>query len=179
MWHTHLKKRLLKPNQNNLDTNKCSKRAIKRSDSNSSTITDQSEAARFNNLAEMDTTSEGTSSDFSSVTVQESSKKNLDVTIKNEDIEFLEEIVPEFDESFWSEAAAATNETPTTNTMPSNSLTISNEFLPFQYQFNPNESFLHGCGHNSNFEDDGMDFWYDIFIKTENSIELLGSQFLS
>ncbi|KAJ1398925.1 SANT/Myb domain [Sesbania bispinosa] len=147
VWHTHLKKRL----QPNSDTKRVSKPKIKRSDSNSSTIT-QSEPASLN-FREMETTSACTSSsDFSSVTGVES--KN----IKSEDIESME-TMPEIDESFWSEAAM--DETPT---MSSKSLTISNEI-----QFNYEETFQQS--YDSNF-DDGMDFWYDIFIRTEDPIEL-------
>lgn len=165
VWHTHLKKRLLKTNQPNLDTKKrVSKPKIKRSDSNSSTITQSSEPARFS-FPEVESTSAcTTSSDFSSVTVDES--KNI---IKSEeDIEEGLDTMPEIDESFWSEAAMDET-TPTM--MPSKSLSISNE-LPFQYPFNNyEESFQQSYGYNSNF-DDGMDFWYDIFIRTGDSIEL-------
>ena len=159
VWHTHLKKRLLKTNQPNSETKRVSRPKIKRSDSNSSTIT-HSEPASLNNFPEMDTTSActTTSSDFSSVTVGESKK------IKSEDIESLETII---DESFWSEAAMD----ETINNMPSESLTISND-LPLQYPFNSEENFQPSYnGYISNF-DDGMDFWYDIFIRSGDPIAL-------
>ncbi|XP_027363190.1 transcription factor MYB15-like [Abrus precatorius] len=158
VWHTHLKKRLLKADQPNSDVNKrVYKPKIKRSDSNSSIIT-QSEPANLN-FREMETTSACTSSsDFSSVTGGES--KN----IKSEDIESLE-TMPVIDESFWSEAAM--DETPS---MSSKSLTISNE-MPLQYPFNYEETFHHIHGYDSKF-DDGMDFWYDIFTRTGDSLEL-------
>ncbi|XP_061370768.1 transcription factor MYB15-like [Gastrolobium bilobum] len=160
VWHTHLKKKLLKTNPTKPVAKRVSKPKMKRSDSNSSTIT-QSEPASLVNFPEMETTSTctTTSSDFSSVTVGES--KN----IKSEDIESLE-TMPEIDESFWSEAAAMDE----TTTMPSKSLTMSNE-IQLQYPFNYEESFQHCHGNNSNF-DDGMDFWYDIFIRTVDPIEL-------
>ena len=149
MWHTHLKKKL---NQTNSETKKrvISKPKIKRSDSNSSTIT-QSESASAC------TTS---SSDFSSVTVGE--RKD----IKSEDIESMEETMAVIDESFWSEAAALDE---TSTDMKSSSLTISNEMLPHEY---PDEILPESHGdYNSNL-DDGMDFWYDIFIRTGDQIEL-------
>lgn len=114
----------------------------------------------------MDTTSTAcntSSSDFSSVTVGDS--KNI---IKSEDIESME-TMPVIDESFWSEAAID-DETPTMSS--SQSLTISNE-MRLQYPFaNYEETFQQGHhAYDSNF-DDGMDFWYDIFIKSGESIEL-------
>ncbi|KAK7268899.1 hypothetical protein RIF29_21608 [Crotalaria pallida] len=151
VWHTHLKKRLLKKDQLNSDTKiRVSRPKIKRSESNSSTIT-QSEP-------EHDTSACTTSSDFSSIMVGES--KN----IKTEVIE-----LPEIDESFWSEAAAMDDETP--NMVPSKSWTISNELL-LQCPFNKyEESFQQSNGYSSNL-DDGMDFWYDIFIRTADPMEL-------
>ncbi|KAH1138884.1 hypothetical protein AAZX31_10G170600 [Glycine max] len=167
VWHTNLKKRLLKSDQSK--SKPSSKRAIKpkieRSDSNSSIIT-QSEPDNFN-FREMDTITSSacttSSSDFSSVTVGDS--KN----IKSEDTESTE-TMPVIDESFWSEAAID-DETPTMSS--SQSLTISNE-MRLQYPFaNYEETFQQGHhAYDSNF-DDGMDFWYDIFTRTNDSIELL------
>lgn len=151
VWHTHLKKKL---NQTNSETKKrvISKPKIKRSDSNSSTIT-QSESASAC------TTS---SSDFSSVAIGE--RKD----VKSEDIESMEETMAVIDESFWSEAAAL-DET-STDMKSSSPLTISNEMLPLQY---PDEILPESTheDYNSNL-DDGMDFWYDIFIRTGDQIEL-------
>ncbi|OIW07254.1 hypothetical protein TanjilG_08369 [Lupinus angustifolius] len=144
VWHSHLKKRLLKTDKLDLKTKiRVSKSKIKRSDSNSSTIT-QSDP------------------DTSTCTT---SRQN----IKIEDIESLD-TMPEIDESFWSEEAAMEGETNTTM-VASQSLTISNE-LPLQCPFNNyEESFQQSNGYISNL-DDGMDFWYDIFIRSGDSIEL-------
>ncbi|KAE9589729.1 hypothetical protein Lal_00021599 [Lupinus albus] len=144
VWHSHLKKRLLKTDKL-VSKNKVrlSKPKIKRSDSNSSTIT-QSDP------------------DTSTCTT---SRHN----IKIEEIESLD-TMPEIDESFWSEEAAMDDETYTTM-VPSKSLTNSNE-LSLQCSFNNyEESFQQSNGYISNL-DDGMDFWYDIFIKSGDSIEL-------
>ncbi|XP_004495379.1 transcription factor MYB14-like [Cicer arietinum] len=167
VWHTHLKKKLTKTNS---ETKRVTKKPkIKRSDSNSSTIT-QSEQASLS-FHEIETSSSASasasactsSSDFSSVTVGES--KNT----KSEDIESMETISPIIDESFWSEAAAL-DET-STDMSSKNSLTVSNEILPLQYSSNYDEIFQQSHDYNSNF-DDGMDFWYDIFIRTGDQIEL-------
>ncbi|KAI4345792.1 hypothetical protein L6164_012886 [Bauhinia variegata] len=161
VWHTHLKKKLLKTNQPDSDTKKCSKQRIKSSDSNSSTIT-QSEPASIN-FPENETSACTSSSDFSSV----EQSKNMDMmTIKSEHIESLETIVPEIEESFWSEAAM--DDSPS-STMPP-SLTLKNELI-VQNPIQSVETFQQGYDF-SNFLDDGMDFWYDLFIKTEESTEL-------
>ncbi|CAK8572115.1 unnamed protein product [Lathyrus sativus] len=152
VWHTHLKKKLNKTSSELSNKRVISKQKIKRSDSNSSTVTESESVSAC-------TTS--SSDDFSSV------GKRKDV-IKSEDIESMEEPMPEIDESFWSEAAALDE---TSTDMPS---TISNEIMPLQYPSNcgaeifPQES---NVDYNSNL-DDGMDFWYDIFIRTGDQIEL-------
>ncbi|KAK7393684.1 hypothetical protein VNO78_22247 [Psophocarpus tetragonolobus] len=154
VWHTHLKKRLL-----NSDTKRVSKpRIIKRSDSNSSTVT-QSEPTSSSACT--------SSSDFSSSFSEGS--KNMDKIIKSEDIE-SEETMPPIDESFWSEATVEYE----SSTMPSNSWAISNDqFAPPQYQFNSVETFQqHSFDYNGSNFDDGMDFWYDIFFRSGESIEL-------
>jgi len=172
VWHTHLKKKLPKTeHQQSSKAKRASKLKIKRSDSNSSTIT-QSEPATLclrdtetSSACTTTTIATTTSSDFTSV--GDESKND-----KSEDIESVEEeTLPEIDESFWSEAAMDGEiETPIT-LPPSKSLTISNEIMPLQYPFNDDETFQQSYGSNSNLED-GMDFWYDIFIKTEDPVDL-------
>ncbi|KAI5397852.1 hypothetical protein KIW84_063607 [Lathyrus oleraceus] len=122
VWHTHLKKKLNKTSSELSNKRVISKQKIKRSDSNSSTITESESASAC-------TTS--SSDDFSSV------GKRKDV-IKSEDIESMEEPMPEIDESFWSEAAALDE---TSTHMTSSSLTISNEILPLQYPSNCGDIF--------------------------------------
>ncbi|KAF7837470.1 Myb-related protein Myb4 [Senna tora] len=166
VWHTHLKKRLQKTNQG-MNTNtktrgSKSRPSIKRSDSNSSTVTTQSSS--------VSACTTSNSSDFSSsiLTVGESNNHmEIHMPIKSEeDIDSLEEILPEIDESFWSEAGMEENSPSTTTT----TTTMINDQLPVhQYPFDSIESFQQD--YSSNF-DDGMDFWYDIFIKTGDSIEL-------
>lgn len=163
VWHTHLKKRLLKTNQPNSNTKRVSKPKIKRSDSNSSTLT-HSESAILN-FPEMETSACTSSSDFSSVTAASTEGKNINYTIKSEYVESME-TMPEIDESFWSDAAMDDK----SSTIPSNSWTTSNELTP-QYPIDSAKTFQQSYGYSSNF-DDGMDFWYDLFIRSGNSIEL-------
>ncbi|KAK4266145.1 hypothetical protein QN277_027110 [Acacia crassicarpa] len=144
VWHTHLKKRLQKTNdqahqailnsgsktRGSINNNKAS---IKRSVSNSSTLTSQSEATSF-------ITSSSTSSDCG---------QSVKVDIKREDIDSssLDESywLPQIDESFWTEAAMEddNNSSSTINNIQNN-----DGIFPVYHQY----PF-----------DDGMDFWYDVF----------------
>jgi myb proto-oncogene protein len=170
VWHTHLKKRLIKTNNNQPNSNtkkRASKSKIKRTDSNSSTIIQSHEP--YNNspnnyFIEMETTSSNSnfSSDFSS------QGKNIDNSINNfEDPEDSFVTMLEIDESFWSETVT---DDEISSTMPSNSsmTIISNELPNQQYPIdNSVENFQ-----KSFDDDDGMDFWYDLFIRSGESIEL-------
>ncbi|XP_061364257.1 transcription factor MYB14-like [Gastrolobium bilobum] len=165
VWHTHLKKRALKTNQHNSERKIVSKPKIMQSDSNSSTPTQSEHSSLY--CTEMETTSACTSSsDFSSLTNISEGKHMNKNTIMSEDIESLE-TMPEIDESFWSETTTMNDER---STMPSHSWTISNELSP-QYPFHSVDTFQQSYGNSSNF-DDGMDFWYDLFIRSGESIEL-------
>ncbi|XP_047176748.1 transcription factor MYB4-like [Vigna umbellata] len=147
VWHTHLKKKLLNSDSKRVVSNP----KIKLSDSNSSTLTSSSACT--------------SSSDFSSFS-EENKSTNNNSMIKSEDTESEETTMPPIDESFWSEATV--EDESSTMMMPSNSWTISNE-----PQFNHVETFQqHSFGYNGSNFDDGMDFWYDIFIRSEESIEL-------
>lgn len=89
------------------------------------------------------------------------------------DTEDYSTIVPEIDETFWSEEATMDDEnsTTTTTTMPYSSELPTHDD---QFPFNSEEiTFQQSCnGYSSNF-DDGMDFWYDLFIRSgPESIEL-------
>lgn len=143
VWHTRFKKRLLmKSGQSNSDAKTTSKPRTKRCRSISSF-----------NFSEMDST------DSSVCTSSSTGESKYIHMIKREETESLEAIVPEIDESFWSEAAI------------SDSLTISNE-LPVQYQcpFDSEQNFQQSYCHSSNIGD-GMDFWSDVFIGSGDSIE--------
>ncbi|XP_028780706.1 transcription factor MYB4-like [Neltuma alba] len=164
VWHTHLKKRLQKTNQvqsivNSDSKTRGSKLSIKRSVSNSSSVTTQSEAVSFIGFPEKDTTSS-----VSACTASSSDcGRSMNVAMKCEDVDSSLEhyVLPQIDESFWSEAA-----------MDENSPTIDNKLPVHQYPFDSAESFQQGYGYNGLNFDDGMDFWYDIFIRTGDFTEL-------
>nr|QSD99717.1 MYB family transcription factor [Melilotus albus] len=160
VWHTHLKKRLLNNQPNSNTKKRVSKQKIKssNSNSNSSTLTQSYEPSNSpsNYFHEIETTSSNStfSSDFSS------QGKNKDNSINCED-SFV--TMPEIDESFWSETIT---DDEISSTMPTNSMTISNELPNQQYPFNNSvENF-------QNTFDDGMDFWVDVFIRSGESTEL-------
>ncbi|XP_045808826.1 transcription factor MYB30-like [Trifolium pratense] len=168
VWHTHLKKRLIKNtnNQPNSNTKKrASKSKIKRTDSNSSTLIQSQDPSNSpnNNLIEMETASSNSnfSSDFSS------QGKNIDNSVNNfEDPEDSLVTMLEIDESFWSETIT---DDEISSTMPSNSMTIiSNELPNEQYPINNSLENIQ----KSFDDDDGMDFWYDLFIRSGETTEL-------
>ncbi|XP_050890004.1 transcription factor MYB14 [Lathyrus oleraceus] len=172
VWHTHLKKRLLNTNNNQTNSNtkkRVSKPKIKISDSNSnsSCLTQSYEPSNAPNyFLEMETTSSNDtfSSDFSL------QGKNIDNIINWEDPEDSLVTMLEIDESFWSETITTDDEISSTiplNTeLPNQHYPLNNSFENFQNQ--------EGYGYSSNsiVNDDGMDFWYDLFIRSGESIEL-------
>ncbi|XP_027189042.1 transcription factor MYB14-like isoform X2 [Cicer arietinum] len=163
VWHTHLKKKLLKTNsqQNSNTIKRVSKPKINRTNSNSSTLT-QSSSEPSNYFLEMETTSSicTFSSDFSS------QGKFMDNNIN------CEEPKPEIDESFWSETVT---DDEISSTMLTNSWTVSNELPNQQYpvvETFQNQEKYNGFSSNSFDDDDGMDFWYDLFIRSGESTDL-------
>ncbi|KAI5397510.1 hypothetical protein KIW84_063361 [Lathyrus oleraceus] len=101
------------------------------------------------------TSSNGTfSSDYSS------QEKNMDNIINCEDPEDSLVTMLEIDENFWSETIT---DDEISSTMPSNN-ELPNQQHPFN---NIVENFQ-----NSFEDDDGMDFWYDLFIRSGESAEL-------
>ncbi|XP_039690520.1 transcription factor MYB14 isoform X2 [Medicago truncatula] len=107
------------------------------------------------NSNSMETTSSNCtfSSDFSS------QGKNLDNSIICEDPEDSFVTMPQIDESFWSE---------TITDDETNSMTISHELPIQEYPYNNSlENFQ-----NPFDDDDGMGFWVDLLIRSEESTEL-------
>ncbi|XP_058724284.1 transcription factor MYB4-like isoform X3 [Vicia villosa] len=164
VWHTHLKKRLLKTNNNHHNsstTKSVSKPKIEtpHSNSNLSTLTQSYEPSNGPNyFLEIETTSSNgtSSSDFSS----QSQGKSIDSIINCEDPEDSLVTMLEIDESFWSETV--------TDDEISSTMTSNTELPNQQHPFNNSlENFQ-----NSFDDDDGMDFWYDLFIRSGESTEL-------
>lgn len=158
VWHTHLKKRLKNSHGKN---NSAETKALL----NSAAKTTPTSKASINNQSE----SEPSSSEFSSVTdtsgatgETEDDLQDMMNMIKSEAMEFSESF-PEIDESFWSEALSAEN-----SGYPFEFSVAGNE-LQHQSSFTSSDSVEFN---NSSNIDDGMDFWYDLFISNGGSPEL-------
>lgn len=78
--------------------------------------------------------------------------------MKGENME-LSETFPEIDDSFWSEALSADN-----SSIPLEFPEATNDQAQPQFPITENDSGELGFTFGPNM-DDGMEFWYDLFIK--------------
>lgn len=103
------------------------------------------------------------SSDVSSVTEVSaalSTEQDM-ITNKGENM-LLSETFPEIDDSFWSEALSADNSSILPLEFPD---AINDQTTQTQFPITENDSAeLMGYSFGPNL-DDGMEFWYDLFIK--------------
>lgn len=170
VWHTHLKKRL-KHNQANPETKlqppKCDSNAPMQSESSSLNVPSQQgfESPAYTTMSPQTSSSDDISSatDASMATMDQNSMTN---NVKGEQIDIWETF-PEIDEGFWSEAPLAEN-----TSMPSSLLANNDELLQAQFPFNSTELVEPDYSDGSNIIDDGMDFWYNLFIGAGGSPEL-------
>lgn len=106
------------------------------------------------------------STDFSSVTeasVATMQPNNCMIHSKvHEDMEDLSENFPEIDSSLWTEPPLAEG-----TSVPFDFCAITDESHA-QYPFNSAEIVEPGC-HYGSIIDDGMEFWYNLFISPELS----------
>ncbi|XP_041001239.1 transcription factor MYB14-like [Juglans microcarpa x Juglans regia] len=174
VWHTHLKKRL-KRNQANPET-------ILPTPTNHSNASSKSPSSSLNLPAPHDQETSETdpsytslspqtsSSDFSSVTdasliTMEPNNQYMDHIIEVED---MSENFPVIDYSLWSESPLPENMT----SVPSDLFAISDhESQTSQYLFNSVEVVEPGYDHFGSIIDDGMEFWYNLFIGAGGSPE--------
>ncbi|KAL6194783.1 PREDICTED: myb-related protein Myb4-like [Fragaria vesca subsp. vesca] len=138
VWHTHLKKRLIK--RDNTTSPTCS----------TSNLTGQyaePECVNFESTTSHASMSPQPSSSEDVSSVTEASAATGQNMIKDEKIE-LDATFSDFDDSFWSEALSADN----SGDIPLEFLEGTND------QAQPELPFPSNIG-------DGMEFWYDLFIK--------------
>ncbi|KAJ9700694.1 hypothetical protein PVL29_006154 [Vitis rotundifolia] len=160
VWHTNLKKRLKKklatPNSKGHSTAAASK-----CDSGSAC---QSEPVNLNFPGKI--SPQPSSSEFSSITDSpiRNVETHINTGIKEEQMDSLESF-PEIHESFWSDALSSDN-----SSMPSAFHAVNDE-SELQFPFSPADALEVGYGHSSRI-DDGMDFWYDVFIRAGGLQEL-------
>lgn len=157
VWHTHLKKKL---NQNNV-TIQDAKQQLKCEIN----VTRESELAHLNYPPGVEISRhipmspQSFSSDLSSVTIGETN--NINVKVENMD---SSDNFPEIDESFWSEPQVNEN-----SSMPSGFLEVTEDF---QQQFPVNSIDMVEPHGSPNIFYDGMEFWYDLFIRAGGIQEL-------
>ncbi|OMO54824.1 myb-related protein Myb4 [Corchorus capsularis] len=125
------------------------------------------------------------SSEVSSITNASTTTttETMDDIIKTENMDSWE-YFPEIDESFWSDAMSSDNSVTEPPLSFEGVFSDINEFQSQQQQF-PSASSTSSImdamdqpdyGYDQNL-DDGMEFWYDLFIKAGGEQELITNQF--
>ncbi|XP_055813705.1 transcription factor MYB4-like [Solanum dulcamara] len=157
VWHTHLKKRLkdYQPPHN-------SKRQSKNNNDSKAPSTCQITLKSSNNFSNIQEDGPGpnspqlSSSEMSTVTA-DSLAATICVTNDGDQMDSYENFIPEIDESFWTDdLSTATN----------SNFDMTGEELQLQF---PQQSVEMDVG--VKLEDD-MDFWYNVFIKSGDLLEL-------
>ncbi|OMO95430.1 myb-related protein Myb4 [Corchorus olitorius] len=121
------------------------------------------------------------SSEVSSITnATTTTTETMDDIIKAENIDSWE-YFPEIDESFWSDAMSSDNSVTEPPLSFEGVFSDINEFQSQQQQFPSASSIMDAInqpdyGYSQNL-DDGMEFWYDLFIKAGGEQELITNQF--
>ncbi|CAN6547772.1 hypothetical protein FF1_022407 [Malus domestica] len=153
VWHTHLKKRLKD------HTTTTSSTTSTRSSSNStSNVTSQ-----FVDEPENLNYPQPSSSDVSSSVTKVSAALSTDqdtIVVKGENMELSETFPDIDDDSFWSEALSTDN-----SSVPLQFPKASNDEPISEFPITKNDSEEFGFSFGLNM-DDGMEFWYDLFIRT-------------
>ncbi|KAF8388227.1 hypothetical protein HHK36_026893 [Tetracentron sinense] len=161
VWHTHLKKRL-KQYQATPETKHHFIETSK-----SDTNTRESEPmnfpirARFESPETAPVSPQQSSSDFSSsMDLSVVTREDNKMGIKDEHVE-SSETFPEIDENFWSGALSDDN-----SGIPIDYPAVTTE-PEFQYPFSPISIMEPVYAYSSNM-DNGMDYWYNMFVKAED-----------
>ncbi|KAK4855794.1 hypothetical protein QYF36_010950 [Acer negundo] len=168
VWHTHLKKRLIKQNQANSDTKKHFKSPIITKSESSQSESELTNPA----INSLPMSPQQSSSDVSSVTAVTTGETNDHMEEENKgehevvDIDSFEINFPAIDESFWSDALSSDNNTS------QSTLDLGQGMINNDDQFQIDQSLFSsvdfmGYDYNAKSEHDGMDFWYNILLTTE------------
>ncbi|KAF5452683.1 hypothetical protein F2P56_027653 [Juglans regia] len=171
VWHTHLKKRL-KRNQANpekiLPTPTNHSNALSKSPSSSLNFPPHDQETSETDPSYTSLSPQTSSSDFSSftdasLTTMEPNNQYID----HIEVEDMSENFPVIDDSLWSESPL-----PENTSVPSDLFAISDhESQTSQYLFNSVEIEEPGYDHFGSIIDDGMEFWYNLFIGAGGSPE--------
>lgn len=172
VWHTHLKKRLknYEPPQN-------SKRHCKKNNDSKAPCTSQialKSSHNFSNIQE-DINRPGlgsgpnspqlSSSDVSTVTADLESAMTMSGTNGGDQMDSSENFIPEIDESFW------TDDLSTTDNSNFNMAASGGDELQVQFPYHAMKQESVDMNFGAKSEDD-MDFWYNVFIKSGDLLEL-------
>ncbi|XP_030470074.1 transcription factor MYB4-like [Syzygium oleosum] len=166
VWHTHLKKRL-QQNQVMPATTMANNKSFN-SDSSEATVPGLLESS-----IRAPTSPEPSSSEMSSVTEASTSIQTGDVNnveIKGEDMEYSMESFPLIDESFWSDDSGFLLDGYSSNLSELSGINVDAQA---QYAVAPMANNVQEwpCDGLSRV-DNGMDFWYDLFIRAGGAEEL-------
>ncbi|WCJ38354.1 myb domain protein 14 [Euphorbia peplus] len=162
VWHTHLKKKLLKKNHLiNQEIKTHSSDDISRPQEleteTQSKLINLEDSDHSIELSRPNSPQQCSSSDDSTLTTDHDANNNNDsnTSIK---IELLSDDFPEMDENFWSEVLSSDESRPASD-FP---VAVSGDNTEFQAPFCPLESV----------QFDSMDFWYNLFTGAGESLEL-------
>ncbi|MCD7445823.1 Myb- protein [Datura stramonium] len=169
VWHTHLKKRL-----KNYQPPQSSKRHCKNNNDSKAPSTSQialKSSHNFSNIQE-DINGPGSgpnspqrsSSEMSTVTA-DSLAVTMGITNGGDQMDSSENFIPEIDESFW------TDDLSTADNSNFNMVGSGGEELQVRFPFHAMKQESVEMDVGAKLEDD-MDFWYNVFIKSGDLLEL-------
>ncbi|KAF3648391.1 Myb-related protein Zm1 [Capsicum annuum] len=169
VWHTHLKKRL-----KNYQAPENSKRHCKKNIDSKAPSTSQITLKSSHNFSNIKEGINGpdpnspqlSSSEVSTVTADSESVMTMGVTNDGDQMDSYENFIPEIDESFWTDDLLSTADNSNFDMAISGGEELQGQF-PF-YDMKQ-ESVELDVG--AKLEDD-MDFWYNVFIKSGDLLEL-------
>ncbi|WCJ24045.1 myb domain protein 15 [Euphorbia peplus] len=146
VWHTHLKKKLKRKQERVAQENFI----ISPSETHNSQIT-LPETPSYASMSP-----QPSSSDNISTITENSTETNI---IKQEDVN-SSEIFPVIDESFWSESEMLESGSS------SSSRSLDLDVIEFELGTNIFKSAGYFDNGQNIYDDDGLDFWYDLFVKS-------------
>ncbi|KAL3506135.1 hypothetical protein ACH5RR_031517 [Cinchona calisaya] len=180
VWHTHLKKKVKNHHQTFQDTKRHSSHHPKTPIKKNLDYNDDDPSTKSNLTAEQDienvivTSPQHSSSEvLSSVTDTSATDVKNNLVIKQEmmDTPPSDEYFPQIDESFWSEEISVDN----AKRQSEIHYGLADDEVQFQFPLSPMAAAASGedqfNAYTSKF-DDGMDFWYDVFIRAADLPDL-------
>lgn len=155
VWHTHLKKKIKNYPQASCKSDSNASSESKSMDLSFPTLNPGIRSPGYEPVSPQDSSCE-----FSSVTDQTGLPNNIFTTADDNQVD-ESDIVPQIDESYWSEELLAENY-------------ISNDEFGFQYQLSHEETTTNTSTTTTTTAttDNGMDFWYNLLVRAASLPEL-------